>query len=184
MDNFSHLDPDPNPSCGSGSNSPLKIHFHLRTQVILLELLRVSEDCFPQRAGAVEIHHMHHHHILPLRLPLSVNRHGALEGDGPQPSQALVDHYPQHAARVQMRGGGRKCFKDKAAAFSCRPWQARTPPPCTNCCCCCAIIDWCCCCVWVCSVTLLLCRMNDRICSSRGEMKSELADSPPPTLWC
>ena len=106
MDNFSHLDPDPNPSCGSGSNSPLKIHFHLRTQVILLELLRVSEDCFPQRAGAVEIHHMHHHHILPLRLPLSVNRHGALEGDGPQPSQALVDHYPQHAARVQMRGGG------------------------------------------------------------------------------
>ena len=87
----------------------------------------MSEDCFPQRAGAVEIHHMHHHHILPLRLPLSVNRHGALEGDGPQPSQALVDHYPQHAARVQMRGGGgRKCFKDKAAAFSCRPWQART----------------------------------------------------------
>ena len=141
----------------------------------------MSEDCFPQRAGAVEIHHMHHHHILPLRLPLSVNRHGALEGDGPQPSQALVDHYPQHAARVQMRGGGRKCFKDKAAAFSCRPWQARTPPPCTNCCCCCAIIDWCCCCVWVCSVTLFLCRMNDRICSSRGEMKSELADSPPPT---
>ena len=66
----------------------------------------MSEDCFPQRAGAVEIHHMHHHHILPLRLPLSVNRHGALEGDGPQPSQALVDHYPQHAARVQMRGGG------------------------------------------------------------------------------
>ena len=56
-----------------------------------------------------------------------------------------------------------------------------TPPPCTNCCCCCAIIDWCCCCVWVCSVTLFLCRMNDRICSSRGEMKSELADSPPPT---